>query len=89
MLIDQPERLRIAASMDMKRMPLVFNFIEQDSVLARCGAGTPIGYGSNAVSGETTPPGGTVIPPGAPVVPPPAGAPVVPPPPEDPDVSNS
>jgi len=79
MVIDQPERLRVAASMGMKRMPLAFNFIEPDSVLARCGAGTPIGYGSNAISGETTPPGGTVIPPGAPVVPPPP----------DPDVSNS
>ncbi len=79
MVIDQPERLRVAASMDMKRMPLVFNFIEQDSVLARCGAGTPIGYGSNAISGETTPPGGAVIPPGAPVIPPPP----------DPDVSKS
>ncbi len=79
MVIDQPERLRVAASMGMKRMPLAFNFIEPDSVLARCGAGTPIGYGSNAISGETTPPGGTVVPPGAPVVPPPP----------DPDVSNS
>lgn len=79
MVIDQPERLRVAASMDMKRMPLVFNFLEQDSVLARCGAGTPIGFGSNAISGETTPPGGTVIP---------SGTPVIPPPP-DPDVSKS
>lgn len=79
MVIDQPERLRVAASMGMKRLPLVFNFIEPDSVLARCGAGTPIGFGSNAISGETTPPGGPVIPPGAPVIPPPP----------DPDVSNS
>lgn len=78
-VIDQPERLRVAASMGMKRMPLVFNFVELDSVLARCGAGTPIGYGNNSISGETTPPGGTVIPPGAPVIPPPP----------DPDVSNS
>lgn len=79
MVIDQPERVRVAASMGMKRLPLVFNFIEPDSVLARCGAGTPIGFGSNAISGETTPPGGPVIPPGAPVIPPPP----------DPDVSNS
>ena len=78
-VIDQPERLRVAASMGMKRMPLVFNFVELDSVLARCGAGTPIGYGNNSISGETPPPGGTVIPPGAPVIPPPP----------DPDVSNS
>lgn len=79
MVIDQPERLRVAASMGMKEMPVVFNFIEPDMVLARCGPGTPIGYGSNAISGETTPPGGAVIPPNAPAVPPPP----------DPDVSNS
>ncbi len=79
MVIDQPERLRVAASMGMKKMPVVFNFIEPDMVLARCGPGTPVGYGSNAISGETTPPGGAVIPPNAPAVPPPP----------DPDVSNS
>jgi len=79
MVIDQPERLRVAASMGIKEMPVVFNFIEPDMVLARCGPGTPVGYGSNAISGETTPPGGAVIPPNAPAVPPPP----------DPDVSNS
>jgi hypothetical protein len=94
MMIDQPERLRVAASMGIKQMPVVFNFIEPDMVLARCGPGTPIGYGSNAISGESTPPGGTTVPPGAPAAPPPVEtvnptrAPVVPPPP-DPDVSNS
>ncbi len=79
MVIDQPERLRVAASMGMKEMPVVFNFIEPDMVLARCGPGTPVGYGSNAISGETTPMGGAVIPPNASAVPPPP----------DPDVSNS
>jgi len=79
MVIDQPERLRVAASMGMKEMPVVFNFIEPDMVLARCGPGTPVGYGSNAISGETTPMGGAVVPPNAPATPPPP----------DPDVSNS
>ena len=79
MVIDQPERLRVAASMGMKEMPVVFNFMEPDMVLARCGPGTPVGYSANSISGETTPPGGAVVPPNAPAVPPPP----------DPDVSNS
>jgi hypothetical protein len=79
MFIDQPERLRVAASMGIKKMPVVFSFIEPDIILARCGPGTPVGYDSNSVSGETTPPGGAVVPPGAPVTPPPP----------DPDVSKS
>ena len=78
MVIDQPERLRVAASMGMKEMPVVFNFMEPDMVLARCGPGTPVGYSSNSISGETTPPSGVSIPPNAPA-----------PPPPDPDVSNS
>ena len=79
MVIDQPERLRVAASMGMKEMPVVFNFMEPDMVLARCGPGTPVGYSANSISGETTPPGGAVVPPNAPATPPPP----------DPDVSNS
>lgn len=79
MVIDQPERLRVAASMGMKEMPVVFNFMEPDMVLARCGPGTPVGYSANSISGETTPPGGAVIPPNASATPPPP----------DPDVSNS
>ena len=79
MVIDQPERLRVAASMGMKEMPVVFNFMEPDMVLARCGPGTPVGYSANSISGDTTPPGGAVVP---------FDAPVAPPPP-DPDVSNS
>jgi len=79
MVIDQPERLRVAASMGMKEMPVVFNFMEPDMVLARCGPGTPVGYSANSISGETTPPGGTSIPPNTSAVPPPP----------DPDVSKS
>lgn len=79
MVIDQPQRLRVAASMGMKHMPAVFNFIEPDVVVARCGPGTPLGFGANAISGESTPPGGAVVPPGLPIQPPPP----------DPDVSDS
>jgi hypothetical protein len=79
MMVDQPERLRVAASMGLTRFPTVFNFVETDIVNARCGPGTPIGFGSAAISGESTPPGGAVVPPGVPITPPPP----------DPDVSNS
>ena len=71
MIIDQPERLRVAASMGFKRIPTVFFFVEADAVMARCGPGTPIGFGENSISGESTPPGGAVVPPSAPIMPPP------------------
>jgi len=93
MVIDQPERLRVAASMGIKRMPVVFNFVEPDMVLARCGPGTPIGYSANAISGATTPLGGATVPAGAQSAPPPTET--VPPvgqsgtvPPPPPDVSS-
>jgi hypothetical protein len=80
MVVDQPERLRVAASMGIKRFPTSFYFVEPDLVVARCGPGTPIGFGSQSVSGESTPPGGaTVNPAGNPGVPPPP-----PPEPEEP-----
>jgi len=69
MAVDQPERVRMAASMGIKRIPTTFTFIEPDIHLARCGPGTPVG--SSGVSGSTTPIGGAIVPPGAPVVPPP------------------
>jgi len=69
MAVDQPERLRVAASMGMTRIPTTFSFIEPDIILARCGPGTPVG--SSGVSGSTTPIGGSTVPPGVPVVPPP------------------
>lgn len=71
MIIDQPERLRVAASMGFKRIPTVFFFVEADSVMARCGPGTPIGFGENSISGESTPPGGAIVPPTTPITPPP------------------
>lgn len=69
MAVDQPERIRVAASMGFDRIPTAFNFVEQDALVAHCGPGTPVGAG--AVSGSTTPGGGAVVPPGTPVVPPP------------------
>lgn len=71
MIIDQPERLRVAASMGFKRIPTVFFFVEPDAVMARCGPGTPIGFAESSIAGETTPPGGAVVPPSAPITPPP------------------
>jgi hypothetical protein len=72
MAVDQPDRVRVAASMGITRIPTTFNFIEPDSILARCGPGTPIGSG--AVSGASTPIGGPTVPPTVqpPVVEPPA-----------------
>ncbi|RPH98871.1 MAG: hypothetical protein EHM68_02820 [Lysobacterales bacterium] len=69
MAVDQPERVRVAASLGIKRIPTSFSFVEPDSILARCGPGTPAG--SSGVSGSTTPIGGAIVPPTTPTVPPP------------------
>ena len=69
MVVDQPERIRVAASMGTKYIPTNFNFIEPDQIVARCGPGTPVGSG--AVSGSTTPLSGAAISTGVAVVPPP------------------
>ena len=79
MAVDQPERIRVAASMGLERIPTTFSFIEPDSVMAHCGPGTPVG--TSGVSGASTPPPGATVPPGTPVDPP-----VVPP---DPPASPS
>ena len=68
MAVDQPERVRVAASMGIKRIPVVFTFIEPDMHLARCGPGTPMG--TSGVSGATTPISGAVLPPGSDTIPP-------------------
>jgi len=81
MVIDQPERLRVAAEMGMTHFPTSINVIEPDSIYTRCGPGTPTG--SSGVSGSTTPPGGAIVPPGSPAVPPPT-EPIPPTEPEDP-----
>ena len=67
MAVDQPERIRVAASMGTKRIPTVFNFIEPDSIVARCGPGTPVGSGG--VTGSSTPIGGATGPQSAPASP--------------------
>jgi hypothetical protein len=69
MAVDQPDRVRVAASMGIATIPTTLIFIEPDLLLARCGPGTP--SGATSVSGSTTPIGGATIPPGSPVVPPP------------------
>lgn len=68
MAVDQPERIRVAASIGITRIPTTFNFVEPDAILARCGPGTPVG--TAGVSGSTTPTGGATVPPTAPIVPP-------------------
>ena len=73
MAVDQPERIRVAASLGIERIPTTFMFVEQDALVAHCGPGTPVGAG--AVSGSTTPQGGATVPPGTPVVPPPVEPP--------------
>ena len=68
MAVDQPERVRMAASMGMTNIPTSLFFIEPDMVLARCGPGTPTG--TSGVSGATTPVGGANVPINTPVLPP-------------------
>jgi len=64
MTVDQPQRVRVAASMGYTGIPTVISFIEPDVQLARCGPGTPTG--SSGVTGSTTPIGGPIVPPAAP-----------------------
>lgn len=75
MAVDQPERVRMAAAMGMKRIPATLAFYEPDTVYARCGPGTPAG--TSGVSGSTTPIGGATVPP------------TVAPPPIEPPASDS
>jgi len=82
MAVDQPDRVRVAASMGMTRIPTTFSFVEEDAIVARCGPGTPASGG--AVSGSTTPIGGTTVPPGSPIEPPTTEPPPEPPPPPSP-----
>jgi len=79
MTVDQPRRIRMAAEMGITRIPTVMNFVEMDSVVARCGPGTPLGFGASAISGESTPEPGATVPPGvgAPMPPPPDPAPPI------------
>jgi len=83
MVIDQPERLRMAFEMGFTHIPTSLNFVEPDTILAKCGPGTPTGSSGAAISGESTPIGGATIPPGSGVTPPPTD-PAPPTEPEDP-----
>ena len=84
MAVDQPERIRVAASIGIDRIPTTFSFVEEDVLLARCGPGTPISGAS--VSGSTTPVSGATVPPGVAAIPP--DSPVVPPPPDPEDPAS-
>ena len=72
MVIDQPQRVAVAASMGMPNIPVSVTIVQPDILVQRCGPGTPTGMGEGAaISGDTTPQGGASIPQGSPVVPPP------------------
>ena len=79
MYVDDPDRVRVALSLGIERIPTVINFVEQDDYLRRCGPGTPAGSGG--VSGATTPIGGPLVPGGS--------TPGVPPHTPDPPASDS
>jgi hypothetical protein len=65
MVIDQPERVRMAVEAGYTHIPTAFSFVEPDAHLARCGPGTPAGF-----TGAAAPSGGAPPPPGEPIVPP-------------------
>ena len=72
MVVDQPQRVAVAASMGMTNVPVSITIVQPDILVQRCGPGTPTGLGEGfSISGESTPPGGAVLPPGQPVTPPP------------------
>lgn len=72
MVVDQPQRVAVAASMGMSSVPISITIVQPDILVQRCGPGTPTGLGEGfSVSGETTPQGGAVVPPGQPITPPP------------------
>ena len=69
MVIDQPERVRMAVEAGYTHIPTAFSFVEPDAHLARCGPGTPIGF-----SGAAAPPSGPSIVPPPPEPEPPASS---------------
>lgn len=80
MVVDQPQRVAVAASMGMTSVPVHVTIVQPDILVQRCGPGTPAGFGNVSISGETTPPGGAVLPP---------GGGTTPPPPPEPEASDS
>lgn len=78
MVVDQPQRVAVAASMGYETIPVHLTIVQPDVLVQRCGPGTPAGFSQTSISGETTPPGGAVLPPGG-----------VTPPPTEPEASGS
>ena len=70
MVVDQPQRVRVAAEMGYNRIPVQATIIQSDIVVQRCGPGTPAGFGNVSISGESTPPGGAALPPASSGTPP-------------------
>ncbi len=64
-VIDQPERVRMAIELGYTHIPTAFSVVEPDALLARCGPGTPAGF-----TGSTAPSSGATPPVGVPAVPP-------------------
>ena len=71
MVVDQPQRVAVAASMGMDTIPVHLTIVQPDILVQRCGPGTPAGFGQTSITGETTPPGGAALPPQGGVTPPP------------------
>ena len=65
MVVDQPQRVAVAASMGMTSVPVSLTIVQPDILVARCGPGVPMGTdGATSISGDTTPDGGASLPPG-------------------------
>lgn len=77
-VLDQPQRVRIALSMGISDIPTYLITVDADSVVARCGPGTPIGMSGAIIPGESSPPASATVPSGA-----------SPPPPPESEVSDS
>jgi hypothetical protein len=75
MVVDQPERVAVAAAMGMSKIPVYMTIVQPDIPLQRCGPGIPAGFNNVSISGESTPPGGAALPAGSAVVPPPTEPP--------------
>jgi hypothetical protein len=72
MVVDQPQRVAVAASMGMSNVPVSLTIIQPDILVQRCGPGTPTSLGEGfSISGESTPPGGVSPPSGSTIPPPP------------------
>jgi hypothetical protein len=71
MVVDQPERVAVAAAMGMSKIPVHMTIVQPDILLQRCGPGRPAGFNNVSISGESTPQGGAALPAGSAVVPPP------------------